>query len=101
MISQLMSSIFSPSSSLVDSGAGGWGSGVTGSIDIILLAVMVASLSGFLSNVELIMDTIFFCWSTFPGWETGSLDPPTSNRGDLVEIFCTVVNISSSFSMYA
>ena len=88
-----MSSMFSPSSSLVDSGVGGWGSGVTGLIDVLCVTVMVDSLSDFISNIELIMATVFFCWSTCLGWETWILDPPTSNRGALVEIFCIVVNI--------
>ena len=94
-----MSSMFSSSSSPVGSAASGWGSGSVGVMDVTRCAINLASLLGFLSNVELIISSVFGLWSTWPSWETGSRDPPTSKRGSLVESFYTLVNISGNFSM--
>ena len=58
-ISQLMSSIFSPSSLPVSSEAGRWGSGSVGMKNVVRLAITSASLSGFLWNFELIIAIVF------------------------------------------
>ena len=45
--------------------------------------------------------TVLGLWGTWPGLGAGSLDPPTLNKGALVERFCTEVSNSGNFSMYA
>ena len=45
--------------------------------------------------------TVLGLWGTWSGWGAGRLDPPTSNKGTLVESFCTEVSSSGSFSIYA
>ena len=82
-----MSSMFSPSSFSVGSGAGGWGLGAVGLIDLILHVTNSASLSGFLSNVKVAIEKFLYLWITWPGWGVGSLDPPASNKGTLVVRF--------------
>ena len=86
-ISQFISSMSSPSSSLVSSLVGGLGSGSVEMIDVVRLATTSASLSGFLSNVKLTIAKFLALWSTWPGWGVVSLDPPASNKGDLVVRF--------------
>ena len=79
--------------------AGRWGSGTVEVIVKIRRPTNSASLSGFLSKVEVIVAKIFGLWGICPIWGTGSGYPPTSKRGDFVEIFCTWVKIAGNFSM--
>ena len=59
--------MFSPSSSLVGSEVGGWGSGSVRMIDVVRLVTTIASLLGFVSNVELMTATVLGLWGTWPG----------------------------------
>ena len=59
-------------------------------------------MSGFLPNVNFITPTDLGFWGIWLGCEgAGFRDPPVSNRGILVVIFCTEVSNSGSFLMYA
>ena len=86
-ISQLMSSMSSPSSSSVGSLACRLGSGSVGMIYVFQLVTNSASLLAFLSNVELTIAKFLGLWSTWLGWGMVSLDPPTLNKGALVVSF--------------
>ena len=99
LIFRFMSSIFSSSSPLVGLDASRWVSGLVRMIYVVQCVTNSAILSGFLSKVEVTVANIFGFWSTWPGWETGSRDPPTLKRGDLVESFYTMVNIARNFLM--
>ena len=92
-------SIFSSSSPLVGSVVGRWGSGTVGAIVEVRRPTTSASLSGFLSKVEVIVANIFGLWGIWLVWGTGSGYPPNSKRGDFLEIFCTWVKIVGNFSM--
>ena len=89
-----MSLIFSSSSPPIRSVAGRWVSGTVGVIVDVRHPATSASLSRFLSKVEVIVVKVHGLWSSWPGWY-----PPTSKRGDFVESFCTLVNISGNFFM--
>ena len=99
LISRFMSSIFSSSSPPVRSVVGRWGSGTVGVIVEVRRLATSASLSRFLSKVEVIVAKIFGLWGIWPVWGTGSGYPLTSKRGDFVESFSTWVKIAGNFSM--
>ena len=86
-ISRFISSMSSPSSSLVGSLDGRLGLGSVGMIDVVQLATTSASLLGFFCNIELTIAIVFALWSTWPGWGAISLDLPASNKGALVVSF--------------
>ena len=89
-----MSSTFSSSSPPIGSEVGRWGSGIVEAIVKVQCVETSASLLGFLSKVKVIVAKVLGLWSSWIGWY-----PPTSKRGDFVESFCTLVNISGNFSM--
>ena len=102
LISQFIFSMFSSSLFPVGSLDGGGGLGSVRIKDEVQLATNLAVMSGFLTNVDVITPKDLSFWGNRLGCEgAGFHDPPVSNRGILVVIFCTEVSNSGSFLTYA